>query len=165
VREILSDLHFHELPSGTIEIGEFLVDAQLIIHPNPTVGYRVREYDSTVTYLPDHEPALGAKTFPIGADWTSGYALAEGADLLIHDAQYSIEEYETRIGFGHSCLSHAFRFAKLAEVKQFIPFHHDPAHTDDMLDQMIAQTVTEEQPTFIVTPGIEGSVLDLDSIT
>ena len=165
VREILSDLHFHELPSGTIEIGEFLVDAQLIIHPNPTVGYRVREIGSTVTYLPDHEPALGTKTFPKGADWTSGYALAEGADLLIHDAQYSIKEYETRIGFGHSCLSHAFRFAKLAEVKQLIPFHHDPAHTDDMLDQMIKQTVSEEQPPFIVTPGMEGSVLDLESST
>ena len=163
VREILSDLHFHELPSGTIEINEFLVDAQLIVHPNLTVGYRIRDKDSRVTYLPDHEPALGAKTFPIGADWTSGYALAEGADLLIHDSQYSIEEYEERVGFGHSCLTHAFRFAKLADVKQFVPFHHDPAHTDDMLDLMISRTVSEEKPTFIVTPGMEGAVLDLES--
>jgi len=90
VREILSDLHFHELPSGTIEIKEFQVTAQLIIHPNPTVGYRIQDLDSAVTYLPDHEPALGTKTFPIGEDWTSGYALAEGSDLLIHDAQYTI---------------------------------------------------------------------------
>ena len=161
VREILSDLHFHELPSGTIEIKEFQVTAQLIIHPNPTVGYRIQDHDSAVTYLPDHEPALGAKTFPIGEDWTSGYALAEGSDLLIHDAQYTIAEYEQRVGFGHSCLTHAFEFARLAEVKQLVPFHHDPAHTDGMLDQMIEDILREEQPSFKVMPGMEGSVVDI----
>ena len=161
VRDILSDLHFHELPSGTIEIGEFKVTAQLILHPNPTVGYRIEEADASVTYLPDHEPALGAKTFPISEDWTSGYALAEGADLLIHDAQYTIEEYEQRIGFGHSCLPHAFRFAQLTDVKHFVPFHHDPAHTDDMLDRMIENMVREILPTFQVTAGQEGAIFDV----
>lgn len=161
VRDILSDLHFHELPSGTIEIGEFKVTAQLILHPNPTVGYRIEESGSTVTYLPDHEPALGAKTFPISEDWTSGYALAEGVDLLIHDSQYTIEEYEQRIGFGHSCLLHAFRFAQLTDVKHFVPFHHDPAHTDDMLDRMIDNTVEEIQPPFQVTAGREGAIIDV----
>jgi phosphoribosyl 1,2-cyclic phosphodiesterase len=161
VREILSDLHFHELPSGTIEIGEFKVSAQFIVHPNPTVGYRIQEEASFVTYLPDHEPALGVKTFPISEDWTSGYSLADGADLLIHDSQYTIQEYEQRVGFGHTCLPHAFRFAQLAQVKQLIPFHHDPAHTDDMLDQMIEDSVAEMQPAFRVTAGREGLMLDI----
>ena len=162
VREILSDLHFHELPSGSIEIGEFKISTQLIIHPNPTVGYCIKEDETSVTYLPDHEPALGAKTFPIDEDWTSGYTLAEGADLLIHDSQYTIEEYEQRVGYGHSCLPHAIRFAQLANVKQFVPFHHDPSHTDDMLDQMINDTVAEMQPGFSVTAGKEGLVLDIE---
>ncbi len=161
VREILSDLHFHELPSGTIEIREFQVTAQLIIHPNPTVGYCIKDQGHTVTYLPDHEPALGVKTFPVGEDWTSGYNLAEGADLLIHDSQYTIEEYGHRVGFGHSCLNHAFRFGQLTQVKEFVPFHHDPAHTDQMLETMIANTVEDLQPSFVVTPGKEGSVLDV----
>jgi len=161
VREILSDLHFHELPSGTIEIREFQVTAQLIIHPNPTVGYCIKDQGNTVTYLPDHEPALGVKSFPVGEDWTSGYNLAEGADLLIHDSQYTIEEYEARVGFGHSCLNHAFRFGQLTQVKEFVPFHHDPAHTDQMLETMIANTVEDLQPSFVVTPGKEGSVLDV----
>ncbi len=161
VREILSDLHFNELPSGTIEIGEFVVSAQLILHPNPTVGYRIKEADALITYLPDHEPALGAKTFPISEDWTSGYALAEGVDLLIHDSQYTVQEYDQRVGFGHSCLPHAIQFAQLAGVRQFIPFHHDPAHSDDMLDQMIENTVAEMQPAFSVIPGKEGLTLDI----
>jgi len=87
------------------------------------------------------------------------------ANALFIFSQYTMEEYEQRVGFGHSSLTHAFRFAQLADVKQFVPFHHDPAHTDSMLDQMIEQTVTEEQPPFIVTPGIEGTVLDLESYT
>ena len=161
VREILSDLHFHELPSGAIDIREFQVTAQMIIHPNPTVGYRIEDRNRSVTYLPDHEPALGVNSFPIGEDWTSGYALAEGADLLIHDSQYTVDEYEQRIGFGHSCLTHAFRFGQLAAVKEFVPFHHDPAHTDEMLDTMITDTVREVQPNFVVTPGKEGAILEV----
>jgi phosphoribosyl 1,2-cyclic phosphodiesterase len=161
VREILSDLHFHVLPSGTIGIHEFEVTAQLIIHPNPTVGYCIRDQGHAVTYLPDHEPALGAKSFPIGEDWTSGYDLAEGVDLLIHDSQYTSEEYETRVGFGHSCLHHAFRFGQLTQVKEFVPFHHDPTHTDQMLDKMINNAVDELQPSYAVIPGKEGTVIEV----
>lgn len=161
VREILSDLHFHELPSGTIGIREFEVTAQMIIHPNPTVGYSIKDQGHSVTYLPDHEPALGAKSFPLGEDWTSGYNLAEGADLLIHDSQYTMDEYEQRVGFGHSCLTHAFRFGQLTQVKEFIPFHHDPAHTDQKLDSMIAETVAELQPSYTVIPGKEGTVINI----
>ena len=161
VREILSDLHFHVLTSGTIGIHEFEVTAQLIIHPNPTVGYCIRDQGHAVTYLPDHEPALGAKSFPIGEDWTSGYDLAEGVDLLIHDSQYTSEEYETRVGFGHSCLHHAFRFGQLTQVKEFVPFHHDPTHTDQMLDKMINNAVDELQPSYAVIPGKEGTVIEI----
>jgi phosphoribosyl 1,2-cyclic phosphodiesterase len=163
VREILSDLHFHELPYGTIEIGELLVMDQLIIHPNPTVGYCIKGEDASVTYLPDHEPSLGARNFPIGEEWTSGFDLAEGADLLIHDSQYTAEEYGRRAGFGHSSIDQAVRFAELAGVRQLIPFHHDPAHSDVMLDKMIDQVVDELQPSFRVTPGIEGSELEIGS--
>jgi len=111
----------------------------MIVHPNPTVGYRVQERGVAMTYLPDHEPALGCQTFPRKGEWTSGYALAEGVDLLIHDSQYSDELYRSRVGFGHSSLTHALRFAQLAEVGGFVPFHHDPAHSDEQIDQMIEQ--------------------------
>lgn len=161
IRELLPDLHFHELPFGTIEMGEFRVAAQLIIHPNPTVGYRIEGPRTSLAYLPDHEPALGVRKFPQKAEWTSGYALAEGVDLLIHDSQYTDVQYQDRVGFGHSSVRHAMQFATLADVKHFVPFHHDPEHSDDMLDQIIGQTVDEIQPRFRVTPGIEGLELDL----
>jgi phosphoribosyl 1,2-cyclic phosphodiesterase len=162
VRDLSPMLHFHELSIDMFEIGEFCVVSQLVIHPNPTVGYRIMHSGKTVTYLPDHEPMLGTRTFPRSPEWTSGYALAKGADLLIHDTQYTPEEYQTHIGFGHSNMVQAFEFAALAEVKHFVPFHHDPAHSDDELDQMITDTMETVAPGFEVTPGQEGRVLNLE---
>ena len=104
---------------------------------------------------------LGAREFPRSPEWTSGYALAREADILIHDSQYSHEEYPTKIGFGHSNIVQAFEFAEMANVKNFVPFHHDPAHSDDQLDRMIAEARKEVAPKFEVTPGQEGMVLDL----
>ena len=163
LRDIRSDIHFHELPSGTVEIGEFRVTAQLVIHPNPTVGYRIEKPGVSMTYIPDHEPALGNRHFPDRGDWTSGYSLAKNADLLIHDAQYTAEEYRGRLGFGHSSIEQALRFARLAGAGQLVPFHHDPSHSDEALDGMIAQALAEVQPEFRVTPGMEGTVLELSS--
>ena len=161
VRELPSDLHFHELPADTVEIGEFRVKAQLVIHPNPTIGYRIEGEPGTLTYLPDHEPALGASSFPRSKEWTSGYALAEGVDLLIHDAQYTSPEYQDRAGFGHSSIWHTFQFAALTNVGSLVPFHHDPTHCDDDLDLMIEETVGEMQPSFRVVPGMEGTVVEV----
>jgi phosphoribosyl 1,2-cyclic phosphodiesterase len=161
VRELAATFHFHELPDHVTDIGEFQVKAQLIIHPNPTIGYRIQSAGSAVTYLPDHEPALGGRTFGYDKSWTSGYKLAEGADLLIHDTQYTEDEYRNRLGFGHSSIAHAFKFAGLCDVKHFAPFHHDPTHNDDMLDRMFEQTIGGIQPSYKVTPSREGSAISV----
>ena len=156
IRELPGALHFHELPSGSVAIGEFTVKAQLIIHPNPTVGYRLETDRLALTYIPDHEPSLGAFSFPRNKEWTSGFNLAEGADLLIHDAQYTAEEYRNRVGFGHSSLEQALGFAQLTGVRQLIPFHHDPSHGDGMIDIMLEEAIDELHPAFKITPGMEG---------
>ncbi len=160
VRDLLSELHFHELSVDTVDIGEFTVSAQMVLHPNPTVGYRIIGSDASVAYLPDHEPALGAPSLK-QREWMSGYTIAEGVDLLIHDAQYSSDEYKARIGFGHSSIQQAIRFAEIANVAQLVPFHHDPAHSDIMLDHMIQKSLAELQPSFLVTPGKEGDFFEI----
>ena len=161
VRELAADLHFHELPADVMEIGEFKVSAQLIIHPNPTIGYRIQSKNGSLTYLPDHEPALGGRTFGTDNAWTSGYRLAEGADLLIHDTQYTEEEYRKRLGFGHSSIRHASRFAEISNVKHFAPFHHDPTHDDDTLDRMFEKTIRDMRPSYHVTPSREGLAIEV----
>jgi phosphoribosyl 1,2-cyclic phosphodiesterase len=161
VRELPADLHFHELPGHVIEIGDFSIQAQLILHPNPTIGYRIQCAGASLTYLPDHEPALGSRSFPLDKEWTSGYKLAEGSDMLIHDTQYTEEEYRTRIGYGHSSIRHAFQFAGLTGAKRFIPFHHDPTHSGDDLDRMFKEALLELQPAYEVTPSQEGLSLEV----
>jgi len=87
--------------------------------------------------------------------------LAEGADLLIHDTQYTEKEYEERVGFGHSSVRHAFQFAELTNVKHFVPFHHDPTHNDDDLDLMFARIIKDMGASYAVTPSREGLSLEM----
>ena len=146
-----------------MDIGEFRVASALVCHPGPTVGYRISDASGNVlTYLPDHEPALGARAFPsLPRAWTSGGALAEASDLLIHDSQYTTHEYLGHVGWGHSSLRHMLDFGTLAEVKHLVPFHHDPGHSDADLDRLMAEAIDDAKPAYRVTPGREGMTFDL----
>lgn len=157
----LHEVPCNQVPCGEFDIGEFHISTALVNHVDPTVGFRIDSSNGSMVYLPDHEPALGVRNFPLDAEWTSGYALAEAADLLIHDAQYSTDEYIERVGFGHSSIPHAFDFAALTGVKHFVPFHHDPTHSDADLDRLIGETIAVAQPSYAVTPGIEGAQFEV----
>jgi phosphoribosyl 1,2-cyclic phosphodiesterase len=161
LRDLECVLTLHEVPCGVEQVGEFTISSALVCHPGPTVGYRISDGASTVAYLPDHEPALGVLDFPLSGEWTSGYELARDVDLLIHDAQYNDAEYAERVGWGHSTLKQTFAFAKLAAVKRLVPFHHDPAHTDEWLDQLWGEVIAAADPTYKISPGTEGAVFDL----
>jgi phosphoribosyl 1,2-cyclic phosphodiesterase len=163
LRELPCQLFLHEVLCENFTIGEFRISSSLICHPGPTVGYRIETSHAVLSYLTDHEPALGVTRFPLAGEWTSGYSLAAGADLLIHDAQYSSAEYAKCIGWGHSSLEQALAFAALVKAKRLVPFHHDPAHTDEDLDRLIVEAVATANFSFTFTPGIEGSVFDLGS--
>jgi phosphoribosyl 1,2-cyclic phosphodiesterase len=151
----------HNLPCGSVDVGEFRFEAQSVCHPGPTLGFRIEEQGKVLTYIPDHEPALGARVFPESREWTSGYELAEGADLLVHDAQYTTDEYAMHIGWGHSSISHTLEFARLVGCRHLIPFHHDPSRDDASLVQVIDAATRELRPSFLVTPGAEGESFQL----
>ena len=152
----------HHVPCPAFEIGPFRIETSLICHPGPTVGYRIADDNGTVVYLPDHEPALVIKEgqWP-EPEWISGYDLAASADLLIHDAQYTDEEYQHCIGWGHSTYRQAFEFAAQVGAKELIPFHHDPSHTDEMLDRLLGNSARQFGPAFKVSPGYEGSSFEV----
>ena len=136
LKELASRVTLHPAPMQPITIGTAEVVAQPITHPGPTVGYRISERDQALAYLPDHEPALGVRSFPEAPEWTSGYTLAKGVDLLIHDAQYTADERSSRMGWGHSSLDEAVAFANAAGAAALAPFHHDPTHSDIELDDL-----------------------------
>ncbi|MFN0146057.1 MAG: MBL fold metallo-hydrolase [Dehalococcoidia bacterium] len=157
LRDLPCDLTIHDTSDSTFTIGPFAIRSMLVLHPDATVGYRISEAGATMAYLSDHEPALGSRHFPEGPAWTSGFDLAEGVDLLIHDAQYTDEEYVERVGWGHSTFGQAVAFARLSGARHLVSFHHDPAHTDQMLDEAAASIVASGPP-FRFTPGTEGAV-------
>jgi phosphoribosyl 1,2-cyclic phosphodiesterase len=154
-------LVLHDLPADAFAVGEFRVTAARVCHPGPTVGYRIVSPAGVVAYLPDHEPALGVRRFPLAAEWTSGWALARDADLLIHDAQYSREEYADHVGWGHSAIDHAIAFAALARVKRLVTFHHDPSHDDDDLECLTLAATRAAAPPFPVKAGAEGDAFEV----
>lgn len=98
--------------------------------------------------------------FPLSKDWTSGYSLVAEVDLLIHDAQYSAIEYPNHVGWGHSSLPQALKYAELAGVKILVPFHHDPSHNDGVLDQMFAEAAGLAGSSVQLRPGTEGNTFE-----
>ena len=150
----------HDVDRGEFRIGSVSVGAELVSHPGATLGYRLEAGGSVLAYLPDHEPALGVFDFPDAPEWTSGNALMAGADLLIHDAQYTDAEYETRVGWGHSTLGQVVTLAARAGVGTLVSFHHDPSHSDAMLDEINAEVAAADLP-FEFVPGRAGEVFTL----
>jgi phosphoribosyl 1,2-cyclic phosphodiesterase len=158
----LPNITCHEVPRPAFEVGAFRIETELVCHPNPTVGYRIEEQGRIIAYLPDHEPALCVGNGRwLEPEWTSGHDLAAGADLLIHDAQFTDEEYVRRVGWGHSAYRHAFEFAARVGAKEVVLFHHDPSHDDNTLEHLLDDAVRQFKPPFRVTGGREGAVFEL----
>ncbi len=138
LRDVASSYDLREVPDGPFGAGTFTVTGEAVIHPDPAVGYRVEGGGRATAYVPDHEPALGP-SFPSDPTWTSGAGIASGADLLIHDAQYTADEYEERVGWGHSSVDHAVAFAGLVGARRLALFHHDPGRADADVDALLAR--------------------------
>jgi phosphoribosyl 1,2-cyclic phosphodiesterase len=167
VRELPCDVSFRDAPPSQWELGGATIRAEAVTHRGPTLGYRISDGESTIAYIPDHEPALGAPLEGLEREWISGFDLARGADLLIHDCQYTDDEYPAHIGWGHSALSDTLTFARRVEARSLLLFHHDPLHSDEFLDEfhVAAKRRWEElggDPAEI-RMGIEGSDLELPS--
>jgi len=138
LRDLESRVICHDVVNDTWDIGPFRVTASLVCHPDPTLGFRIESQGRSVCYLPDHEPQLGVVGRLPKNEWLSGFRLSEGSDLLIHDAQYTSEEYKTRVGWGHATVDVAVDFARQVGAEKLALFHHDPDHTDAFMDQVVA---------------------------
>ena len=126
-------------PGETFEVGAVRITPHLLMHPIPTFGYRIDEGSTSFAFATDNEIALFANsengTLSDMADW------CRDASLLVHDAQYSREEYKTKAGFGHSTYEEALSLAEMAGVQQLAFFHHDPAHSDSDIDALIEEAL------------------------
>lgn len=137
-----SDVRYHDLGEGSFEIDDFRITTRFLNHPALTLAYRIESGGATVVYACDHEPharALASATGPIhGQDRDHGDFLA-GADLVIHDAQYTPAEYEAKVGWGHSTPHYAAMLCRASGVRRLAFTHHDPSRTDDEIDALVAE--------------------------
>ena len=165
VKELPCSVSFRDTPPSEWQIGSATVRCEAINHRGPTLGYRIIDGDTELCYIPDHEPALGTDLTEVEPDWLSGHDLAMNADLLIHDCQYTDEEYPAHIGWGHSGVDDALTFASRVEAKRLLLFHHDPLHSDEFLDDLHASARRRWSnlggDAALLEMGMEGAELDV----
>jgi phosphoribosyl 1,2-cyclic phosphodiesterase len=165
VRELPCSVAFRDAPATEWELGGATIRAEAVTHRGPTLGYRITDGDTTLCYIPDHEPALGAPLGDLEPEWISGYDLARDADLLIHDCQYADEEYPEHVGWGHSGMGDTLTFARRVGARRLLLFHHDPLHADAFVDDLHADARRRwaelgGDPTEVEI-GIEGEALEI----
>lgn len=142
IEQFEAKVRYHDLLEGSFEIGDVRVTAHYMNHPALTLGYRIEADGCTLVYATDHEPhspelARGERP-PRSAD-ECGYAgFIAGADLLIHDAQFTQDEYDRHRGWGHSPAEFAVDLAVNGGVRQLALFHHDPLRDDAGVDRIVA---------------------------
>ena len=161
LQDLPSQPNIFEINESAFDIGPFHIKSSYVCHPGPTIGFRIENKNAVLTYLPDHEPALGAAHFPQEPEWTSGFELARNADILLHDAQYTTEEYEPRVGWGHSTMDDALQFAEMTAVEKLLFFHHDPSHSDEYLQQLLRKSMEHKQFSFEAGIAAEGDIFQL----
>ena len=132
--QMRGDMVFEELAGDAFQIGNIRVSTCRTSHPGACGAYRMDTGAGSICYIPDHE----ADGNP-APERAAVEKLIQGADLVIHDSQYTAEEYRGHEGWGHSSMEQAVRIACDAGVKCLHLFHHDPSHSDEFLDRMLEQ--------------------------
>jgi phosphoribosyl 1,2-cyclic phosphodiesterase len=157
IEELRGQVRFHERGDDDIAVGNAKVRIRPVPHVGPTVGYRVAWDGATVTYISDHQAPMGFDSIADGV-----LELAEGADVLIHDAQYTPEEFGEKAHWGHCTVEYAIRVARESGVGTLALFHHDPAHDDDAIDALLADARRIAGPTGPeILAASEGLILHL----
>ena len=161
MREFGAKVDFRDLHEGSFAFGEITMDTMLLAHPGNCLGYRVGYGGRSICYVTDNE------LFPPSAAYYSEeyeqrlLQFVRGTDALIMDTNYFDEEYASKMGWGHSCVSQVADFAGRAEAKRLYLFHHDHGHDDDAIDRKvgIARDLLKDSATEVCAPTEGDAIL------
>jgi phosphoribosyl 1,2-cyclic phosphodiesterase len=177
--ELKATLGFRNVGEESFEIAGAHVQTILLNHPSFAVGYRISQGGKSIVYISDNEPFdYRVATAMQGVDSaiidaygrTDGdpnrrvFEFAKDADVLIHDATYTPEEYQSKIGWGHSHYMFTLKVAAQANVRRLILFHHEPSHSDEMIDGIVAacrREIAQRQYRFECSAAAEGMEIRL----
>lgn len=152
-----ADMKFYDIVCGdTIQLDDITIETGPLNHPNGAMGYRISWQGHSVFYCTDTEH------FPDRMD-ENVLHLARDANLLIYDAMYTDEEYHhpkaPKVGWGHSTWQQGLKISKVAGVKRFVVFHHDPNHSDDFLDNLAIEVAKSCPDAILAREGLIVSVI------
>jgi len=142
--ELEASIVFKEVSEDTFNVGDVQVKTQFLNHTILTLGFRITSGGTTVVYAADHEP-FSPNLYRAGVENPSlsdiihagdrrHVEFLTGADVIIHDAQYTQAEYPDKRNWGHSTAEYVVDVASAAGAKQVVLIHHDPEHDDDFLE-------------------------------
>jgi phosphoribosyl 1,2-cyclic phosphodiesterase len=155
--ELQGEVSFHDVHDESFDIGSATVTAAPVPHVGATNGYRVESEDGSVAYVSDHQEPVGR---PEHVD-AKVLELCRDVDILIHDAQYTSDEFEARSDWGHCTVPYAVEVAVQSGAKKLVLFHHDPSHCDDSVDGLLKMARTLGEPRGIeVIAAAEGMMLE-----
>ncbi|NNE95241.1 MAG: hypothetical protein HKN24_04360, partial [Acidimicrobiales bacterium] len=158
ISELRGNWSSREIEAGDYTIQDFAVSARDVPHKGGrTFGFRISDGINSIAYLPDHSPtSYGAGPHGDGAHHDAAIELAHNVDLLIHDSQYTDEEFVDRADWGHCTYSYPIGLGDAAGAKQTLLFHHDPFRTDTELDELHESLERDD-----VSFAVEGSTISL----
>jgi ribonuclease BN (tRNA processing enzyme) len=139
IQEFASSVTFNDLHEETLDFDGIKVSTLLLHHPGQCLGYRIDYKGRSICYITDNELFLEEDEEHYDGFYVKRLAkFVEGTDALITDTTYTDEEYATKVGWGHSCISRVVDLANRAKVKNLYLFHHDPDQNDDAIDSKLA---------------------------
>jgi phosphoribosyl 1,2-cyclic phosphodiesterase/DNA-binding response OmpR family regulator len=162
-------IRYHDLVEGVFEIGDIRVRTRYMNHPALTLGYRLEVDGVSIVYACDHEPhsrQYASGTGKMGEQDRHHINFIKGADLVIHDAQYTATEYANKIGWGHTTVECAVDMCRAAGVRQLALTHHDPLRDDDSVDRICEDVCTglsRSGRSIEIVAAAEGMVLELEA--
>ncbi|MCC5950718.1 MAG: MBL fold metallo-hydrolase [Acidimicrobiia bacterium] len=163
VRDLVGDVTFSELDEGEHAVGDAKVTVRRIPHIGPTNGYRVSFGEASMAFVPDHQqPHDGSLEVDPAV-----IELCSGVDLLVHDAQYTPEEFAQKSTWGHCTIEYALAVAAKAGARRLALFHHDPTHDDATLDRLLDEARHHPLAAHLeeVICAQEGLSVDLSGVT
>ncbi|HUQ39614.1 MAG TPA: MBL fold metallo-hydrolase [Acidimicrobiales bacterium] len=156
--EFRGEMRFHSVSDEDFAIGSAKVKVRSVPHKGATAGYRVDRDGASVAYISDHQAPLDLESVS-----DSVLELCDGVDVLIHDAQYTPEEFQEKSHWGHCTFDYAVLVAKRAGARKLVLFHHDPGHDDEQMDELVAgaEATAARLGLDDVVAASEGLVIDL----
>ena len=167
LEQFAANVRYHDIAEGSFNIADIRVTTHYLNHPAVTLGYRLEADGVSLVYACDHEPfsqQWAAIPGAMTAQDREHIEFLTGADLVIHDAQYTAAEYPKKIGWGHSTMEYAIEVSRLAGAKMLALTHHDPLRDDDEMDRIVGNIRSDPKrkaSAMKIFAAADGQVLEL----